>query len=219
MATQNLLFIQTDIKTLTILLLLGILLGTFITIRNYRGGGGTVVEDRSSGSIIPFILLSLIVFVFLYIYFEDSTPAMGPAQVQEQPVIPRQSQQIEEWKFQVDDEVDHQSLFSEVKFQNNTLKGQVIKGCTVDPGRINVVAIQIAAVSTIRSANKILEELGYHSTKVIREDDLFKVLIVGFDNRSKAESYKNQHGLKGFLRGYESLQEPYTVPREIQIPL
>ena len=71
MLTLLLVSFSADLKTIAIVILLSILFGVFLTMRNYRGGGA-YVEDKSFDSSLILLLLALIAGIILYSFYSSS---------------------------------------------------------------------------------------------------------------------------------------------------
>ena len=192
-----------DIKTIAIIVLLSILFGVFLTMRNHRGGGA-YVEDKSSGSIFMLLLLALIAGIILYSFFSSSV-----GNTAEKKRVKPPTEQLFKGKPFEKPQMEKERFSPPVNPSRPAKKEVYLTSARMYPFTSHVnqspslgvaYTIQVAACSLLTSTDKVTKEFYQHKFEIIWEDGLHKVLISRFPSRTAAKQYQRKHGVEGFIR-------------------
>lgn len=185
MTTLLLSSFTTDIKTIAIIVLLSVLIGVLLALRNFRGGGAAVVEDRSSDSSFLFFLLLILVAVVIYFYVANQPESMAPTPSRQENA-PDNNDPLELERDEME-QAELPPIYDD--WGTNMI--------------INTHAIQVAAFGSLENGHTYASRLEMHEPIVIQEDGLYKLLIAGFPDRNSARQYQNEHSISGFVREFD----------------
>jgi len=181
-----------DIKTIAIIVLTSILIGVLLAMRSYRPGSGVYQEKQKSIS-GKGLFIVIIVSIVLYPYF--SKQPRTASDLEATPLLQNSS--------------DSLSIIYESSKLDSTYSNDSISPDGISSPYNNIetssgeYAIQIAAFTQADAAKGVIEQVSFeHTIKLIKEGNLYKIIIVGFPTYNAAKEYQNGKELQGFVRVY-----------------